>query len=516
MIRATKKLLTQLALCILFPLLSACSGGSADASAAPASSGEVAASTSADVQENNNQKKSDLIARVGNQGITYSQLNTMMNSSAMVGLSIPALGTPERYRAIITLLDKVISANLIYLDAKASGTDKLPEYLNDVQRFEDATIASLYKSKVMFGEIPVTDEEINAFYETSIGPDVELTEDIKLAIEAELRKQKLEKLKATMSERLRDGVRIEIDETLLKAVNTDERKDGDVIVRVDDAPITWGDIKVAMRGADQKEVLDEFNYDSDEERLKRLQSLIDEYLLVTKGRAASMQNDPVFMKRAGEFRKTRLINMHRERLSKNWRPTDELLQAYFEEHRDNISVPEARKVQMVVVETEAEAEAIKARINSGEITMYQAAQKYSIDPNAKETLGEIGWVNRGSGFPELDEFTFLLEPEELGGPIESPAGWHLVKVLDVRDAQLQYLSEPQTRKTTMRMYMKEQQANYVVSLRQNKFDVEVYDANLTRLFQEEADWIAALNKKSKQEGSLTQERIKDMQKWLKK
>jgi len=67
----------------------------------------------------------DVIARVGDQQITFSELNTMLNSSAMVGLSIPALGTPERHQVIMTLLDKVISANLIYLDAKKKGTDRL-------------------------------------------------------------------------------------------------------------------------------------------------------------------------------------------------------------------------------------------------------------------------------------------------------------------------------------------------------------------------------------------------------
>ena len=48
----------------------------------------------------------DVIARVGDQPITYSELNTLLNSSAIVGLSVPALGTPERNRVRITLLDK--------------------------------------------------------------------------------------------------------------------------------------------------------------------------------------------------------------------------------------------------------------------------------------------------------------------------------------------------------------------------------------------------------------------------
>jgi PBP1b-binding outer membrane lipoprotein LpoB len=53
-----------------------------------------------------------VIARVGDEVITFNELRTMLNSSAMVGLSIPALGTPKRNKVMITLLDKVISAAL--------------------------------------------------------------------------------------------------------------------------------------------------------------------------------------------------------------------------------------------------------------------------------------------------------------------------------------------------------------------------------------------------------------------
>ena len=72
--------------------------------------------------------KDDVIARVGDQPITFNQLSTMLNSSAIVGLSIPALGTPERDQVRLTLLDKVISANLLYLDAVKQGLDKDPAY----------------------------------------------------------------------------------------------------------------------------------------------------------------------------------------------------------------------------------------------------------------------------------------------------------------------------------------------------------------------------------------------------
>jgi len=179
-----------------------------------------------------------------------------------------------------------------------------------------------------------------------------------------------------------------------------------------------------------------------------------------------------------------------------------------------ISVPEARKVQMVVVKSKEEAEAIKADIDSGKITMFQAAQQYSLDPNAKITLGEMGWVSQGTGFAELDDFTFNLEPEIISGPVESPAGWHLVKVLEVKDAELQNFDDPQTRKSTLRLYMQNKFNAYVVDLRQNHFEVAVYDDVLTQQFQKEADYIAELVVKSKQQDSITQQRVEDMQKWV--
>ena len=148
-----------------------------------------------------------------------------------------------------------------------------------------------------------------------------------------------------------------------------------------------------------------------------------------------------------------------------------------------IVVPEARKLQMVVVGSKEEAESVKAEIDSGKITIFQAAQQYSLDPNAKQTLGEMGWVSQGTGFPELDDISFGLEPDVIGGQVESPAGWHLVKVLDVKDAQHQDIDDPKTRKLTKKMYIDEKLDSYVVDLRKHSFKVAVYDDVLNQNFQ---------------------------------
>ena len=153
------KLITVLVLSVLFLLIAGCGDDKPKQQASKAATEKTV--------------DPDVIAQVGDQEITFSELNTMLNSSAMVGLSVPALGTPERTQVILTLLDKLISANLTYLDAKKQGADRLTSYTEDVARFEDAVVAALYESAVMVGDIQVSDTEVLHYYnnETNKGEE---------------------------------------------------------------------------------------------------------------------------------------------------------------------------------------------------------------------------------------------------------------------------------------------------------------------------------------------------------
>ena len=62
--------------------------------------------------------------------------------------------------------------------------------------------------------------------------------------------------------------------------------------------------------------------------------------------------------------------------------------------------------------------------------------------------------------------------------------------------------------------MKNKFNDYVIDLRKNHFQVAVYQDELNRQFQKEADYIAALNVKAKEKGSITEQRMEDMQKYI--
>jgi hypothetical protein len=147
-----------------------------------------AAPPAADAQTAGDMIESDVIAMVGDQSITFSEINIAMNSSAIVGVSIPALGTPERDTARIVVLDRFVSANLLYLDALKQGEDKNPDYQRTISRFSNAILAGLYRKQAQGGEIPVTDAEVQAWFKQNVEPGTELTDDVRLQIESRLRR----------------------------------------------------------------------------------------------------------------------------------------------------------------------------------------------------------------------------------------------------------------------------------------------------------------------------------------
>jgi peptidyl-prolyl cis-trans isomerase C len=453
----------------------------------------------------------DVIAKVGDQAITFSEINTALNSSAIVGVSIPAVGTPERDTARIILLDRFVSANLTYLDALKQGADKDPKYQKVITRFSDAILAGLYRKHNLVGEIPVTEQEIQAYYKQHVVKDTELTDDVRLQIESTLRRKKLHERLATADKSLREDVKVVVHPENLAIKGDANRAENTPLAEVGPETITWGQISDKIIAAGKGAKIEDPSASEDKARRDALEHEIDLRIMVQKAKAAGLEADSLYQRRMQEYQKTLLTNMYREQLLKSMEPSNKALKAYYEVNRGRFVVPEARRLQIVLVKTKEEAEDIKGKLLSGKITMYQAAQQYSIAPKARENLGEVGWVNKGEVAPALDKVVFALQPNEVGGPVESPAGWELVTVLEVKEARFTDFSDDATRQLTRRKYLDEKLNEYTKELRLHEFPVVVYQDRLVQLEQQEADMVKSLQQKAEQPGSVTQKRIKELQ-----
>ena len=426
----------------------------------------------------------DIIARVGDQAISFNEIDVMINSSSMVGLSLPPAGTPARNKLRLSLLDKTISANLLYLDAKANKLDQSPVYQKDIKQYGDTMLAALYRERFLVGDINVSDKEIMDYFEKNIKKGTAFTKDIGVSIEAKLRKEKFSKKVADMSSRLRQGVNVVINEKQLKSANDEDRDNSAILAYINQEAINWNDLQLLL--SQKKSFAD---------RLNVLNQYIDQRIMVSKAKAEKLDQSPLYLARLNEFKKVRLVNIHRNQLIQEMEPSKQNVKEYYSANKDKIRMPEARKIQMLVLDTKQQAADVKNKIEKGELTIFEAASQYSIDPNAKKNLGEIGWVPQGTGFPELDELTFSMDIEKISDPVKSPAGWHLVKVIDVQEAAFSNIEDKKTFKKARRLLLDKMRKEYVVELRKNKFKVEVYQDTINRLMNEEASRFVANNDK---------------------
>ncbi len=440
----------------------------------------------------------DVIAKVGDQAITFSQIDTMINSSDMVGMPIPSPGTRARNDTRLLVLDKVISANLLYLDALKKGIQNEPVYRQDVERFSAAMLGSLYRRN-LDKDVAVTDAEVRNFYKSNIAKGTPFTPAVRQSIEARLKEERFRAKQADTEKRLREGVHIAIDATKLDPKADALRAGSDVVAQVDRETITWGELKSQLSNS---------RYGGSEAARRDLvNELIDLRIAANKARADRLDQDPTYLAQLNEFKKVHLIIAYKAKLLPKLQPTDREVREYFEKNKGRIQVPESRKIQMVVLNSKARADDIKRQILSGKLSIYEAASRDSIDPNAKLTLGEFGWVAKGSGFGALDRLTFSLKPGELGGPVQSPAGWNLVKVVDVRDARLQNIDDRDTWNTAKNMLWRERRDRYVADLRIKKvFPVEVYTERFQQIVRQEEEGIKASQMKP-QLTSLTRQKL---------
>lgn len=95
----------------------------------------------------------------------------------------------------------------------------------------------------------------------------------------------------------------------------------------------------------------------------------------------------------------------------------------------------------ILVETEEQAQSLIAEIKkSGKFE--ELAKKHSKDPGSGANGGDLDWANAGSYVPEFSNAMVKLGKGEMAdAPVKSQFGWHIIRVDDVREAQLPKLEE---------------------------------------------------------------------------
>lgn len=111
--------------------------------------------------------------------------------------------------------------------------------------------------------------------------------------------------------------------------------------------------------------------------------------------------------------------------------TDDAIAAAYQERYASATPATEYNASHLLVKTEEEAIAAKARIDAGE-EFADVARDVSTGPTGPNG-GNLGWFGKGQMVAEFEATTVALTVGDVSDPVQTQFGWHVVTLLDTRN-----------------------------------------------------------------------------------
>lgn len=211
-------------------------------------------------------------------------------------------------------------------------------------------------------------------------------------------------------------------------------------------------------------------------------------------------------RRANEKTRLRFVKIRANDFERQLAPNEEALREFYEERKQQYSVPESRDIKLMTVDAtdlpaitvsekeiarqhrqnrqryqvderirashilfmtegksdeekktlKEKAEFVKKDLQQG-MDFATLAKEHSDDPGTAEKGGDLGWVTRGQMVPSFEKASFALTSGKISDVISTEYGYHIIKVHEKQGAHLQSLDE--VRETIKQELIEERQYN---------------------------------------------------------
>jgi parvulin-like peptidyl-prolyl isomerase len=224
---------------------------------------------------------------------------------------------------------------------------------------------------------------------------------------------------------------------------------------------------------------------------RALRQLVNEELAVVEARARHLERDPAVAAAVRDAIEDAMEEiLYDEYVLKDATVTEDDIARAYAAHRDDFKTEPRWQIAHIVVATEPEAVALRARLVAGE-PFAELARSSSTDRDTAKKGGSLGLITR-SEVPRELEAVLQLRPDEVSAPLHTQFGWHLMKVVAIVPPRAQALDEvrEELRRKLKKQKVDERRGHWVKQLRGDA-RIEVNDAELRQLATE----VLALDRK---------------------
>jgi peptidyl-prolyl cis-trans isomerase C len=248
-----------------------------------------------------------------------------------------------------------------------------------------------------------------------------------------------------------------------------------VVATIDGKPITEADLAIAESeiGSDMGTM------PPAQKRTSLLEFLIDNQLFAEAAESEKLNEGPAFETRLNYLKRRALRELYFDKVIKS-SVSDADARKIYDEQVKLLKPQEEVSARHILVDTEAEAKALKEKIDKG-ADFAQLAKENSKDPGSKDDGGNLGYFGHGQMVPQFEEVVFKLKKGEVSDPVKTQFGWHLVKLEDRRVKQPPAFEIVKDRIIQSLLLRKAQQT--AVALR-SKAKIEVVDPEIKKTVDE--------------------------------
>ena len=216
--------------------------------------------------------------------------------------------------------------------------------------------------------------------------------------------------------------------------------------------------------------------DSPEARKGIIEKLAMQTLAADEAIKKGLDKSPEIMAQIDLIRQSVLANAYVQDLIKNSTASDDMLKAEYEKIKATITGTEY-KARHILVEKEADAKDIIAKLKKDPGLFEKLAMEKSKDAGSKVRGGELGWFDLSRMVPEFGSAVSKLEKGAITQkPIKTQFGYHVIQLEDTRPIEAPPFEEV---KPQLAQHLQQQNVQKQMEDLKAKAKIEIVDAPAT-------------------------------------